>query len=121
MKCSATIRVVTIKSLAEVRLKALALHSKLFSFRVLISPGHARSVVGDAETAARIEQDHAAVAVETALQVLHGFLDNSVRRATSTDTVGRPLGKNQLHDRLAPAGAGSRGAEIIGITAAADQ
>src|SRR6185437_10689177 len=84
-----------------------AVDSRLLSFGTLISPSHTRSVVGDAETAARIEQDHAAVAIETALEVLHGFLHNSVGRATSADTVSGPLGKNQLHDRLTPAGAGS--------------
>src|SRR6516162_9735440 len=100
---------------------ASAVDPGFFSLRILISPGHARRVVGDAEATAGVEQDHAAVAVKTALQILHGFLCHGVRRAAIAYAIGRPLGENELHDRLAPSRAGSSGAEVIGIAAAADQ
>ena len=77
--------------------------------------------MGDAEAAALIQHDHAAVAVEAALEILYGFYGDGVRRASDTDFVGGPFGQHQFHDGLTPSGAGGGGAEIIGIAAAADQ
>ena len=75
----------------------------------------------DAEAAALIEQDHAAVAVQPFFQVLHRFLHNRVGSASGTHFVRSPLGQDQFHDGFAPAGAGAGSAEIIGVTAAANQ
>src|ERR1043166_1175837 len=82
-----------------------AVDSRLFSFRILVGPGHARRVVRNAEAAALVEQNDAAVAVQPFLQILHGFLDDGVRRATSTYAVSGPFGQNQFHDGLAPTSA----------------
>jgi hypothetical protein len=41
-----------------------AIDSRFLSFRIFVSPGHARRVVRDAKAAALVEKDHAAVAVQ---------------------------------------------------------
>src|SRR6267142_2220461 len=106
---------------SERRSSRLAVDSYIFPLSALISPGHARRVVSDAETAALVQQDHATVSVAPVFQILHGFLDNCIWRSAGAHAVGSPLGQDQFHDGLTPSSAGTGCAHIVRITAAADE
>src|SRR5208282_1345252 len=100
---------------------AVSLNSRFLLLRGAQRPCHARGVVGDSEAALGIEQNDSTVAVEALLQIVHRFLRDPLRQAAGLHAIGRPLRQHQFHDGFAPSGGGSGGAEIIGITAAADQ
>jgi len=77
--------------------------------------------MGDAEAASLVEQNHASVPLQAALQVEHGFLSYGVGRAANLYAVRGPLGQDQFHDRLTPSCAGNRRALVIRVTAAPNE
>lgn len=92
-----------------------------WAIRGVDAPGHARSVVGEAETSVGSEQDDAAVAAEAAMKVSDGIRSNLLGRDTREDAISSPLAEDKLHDGFAPAGEGDGGAGIIRIAAATDE
>ena len=92
-----------------------------FALSALVSPGHARGVMCDTEPSALVEKNHAAVAFQPSFQMKDGFLGHGIRRPFGLYTVSGPLGQDQFHDGLAPTCTGDGGAQVIGITATADQ
>ena len=84
-------------------------------------PSHARRVVGNSEAALSVEQDDSTVAVEALLEKIHRLLRDPLGQTAGFDSIGGPLREHQFHDGFAPSGGGSGRAEIIGITAAADE
>src|ERR1700761_8445819 len=85
------------------------------------APCHPRRVVCEAVAAVRAKQDDAAMAAESAEEIGDGGLGCSVGSIAGENEIHGPLAKHELHDGLAPAGKRDRGAEIVGIAAAADQ
>ena len=85
------------------------------------SPGHGGGVVGEAEAAVGAEEDDAAVASETVVEIGDGFAGDDFRRGTGRDAIRSPLAEDELHDGFAPAGEGDGGGEIVSVAAAADQ
>jgi hypothetical protein len=85
------------------------------------APGHAGSVVGEAEAAVGAEEDDAAVSAEAVVEVGDGFAGGDFRGGAGGDTVGGPFAEDELHDGFAPAGEGDGGGEVVGIAAATDE
>src|ERR1035437_7411123 len=85
------------------------------------APGHGGGVVGEAEAAVGSEEDDAAMAAETVIEVGDGFLGGEFRGGAVGDAVGGPLAEDQLHDGFAPAGERDGGGEIVGVAAATDE
>src|SRR5437660_7882946 len=99
----------------------LAVHPGLLLINVLIGPGHARGVMGDSDAALLVQQDHAAVPIETRFEISNGFIAGRLRGAAFANTISRALGQHQFHDWLTPASARGSGALVIGVAAAADK
>src|SRR4051794_28808160 len=78
-------------------------------------PSHARGIVGEAETALKIEHDDSAMAVDAVLQIIHGLGCDPLGKIARRHAISSPLGKHQLHDRFTPSGDGNRGALVIGV------
>src|SRR6266850_5489627 len=57
-----------------------ALDSDFLFLRCPDRPRHARCVVGDAQAALGVEQNHSAVAVDALFQVVHRFLRDPLRQ-----------------------------------------
>src|SRR5258707_11957872 len=71
-----------------------SLHARLLLLSRLIRPGHAGGVVGDADVALRVEDDDAAVAVQSLLQIVHRFLRGPFGEIAGLNAVGGPLGQH---------------------------
>src|SRR5215470_17944799 len=99
----------------------LTIDSGILSSDVLVGPGHSWRIVGDAEAALRVQQDHSTMAVQAGFQINDGLVASHFRSAAFAHAVGGALGQHQLHDWLAPSGAGGGGALVVGIAAASDQ
>src|ERR1700761_1030400 len=85
------------------------------------APGHARRVVGQAVAAVRTEQDDAAVTTEAAEKIGDGGLRSVLGSVAAEDAIDGPLAEHQFHDGLAPPGERDGSAEIVCITAAANE
>ena len=75
----------------------------------------------EAVAAVRAKQDDAAMAAEPAEADRRWRLRGGVGSIAGEDAIHGPLAKHQLHDGLAPSGKRDRGAEVVGVAAAADQ
>src|ERR1700733_6875996 len=85
------------------------------------APGHARRVVGQAVAAVRAEQDDSAVTAEATEEIGDGGLRRVLGSVAAKDAIDGPLTEHELHDGLAPPGERDGSAEIVRITAAADE
>jgi len=85
-------------------LQTVSLDARVLFLHRLIRPGHARSVVRDADVSRRVEHDDAAMPVDALFQIIHRFLRGPLREISRRDPVGSPLGEHELHDGLSPSG-----------------
>ena len=61
------------------------------------------------------------MAVNSVFEIVHRLGSGPLRQVARRDSIGSPLGQNQLHDRLAPSGGRGSRALIIRIASATDQ
>src|SRR5205085_670043 len=98
----------------------VALNSCLLLLDCSDGPRHSWGVMRDAKAALGVQQDHSAVSVDPLLQIIHRFESHPLRQVAGFNTIGGPLGKDELHQRLSPPSGGCGCTLIVRIATAPD-